>query len=618
MTDIPNHEHLDRGHDRDRESKALPSAKRLACSPCRERKVRCDRQQPQCSRCAKFGSVCNYSGPVKQSVSKSDLSRLLLAMNSRLASCDAKVDSPAQAEARLAFGPQSPPIMPTAQHYSLPWPDMSSINAAQASAIPLRELADGTGPILEDTTGEATTTSPADFNMLRPGSPLPITSAMLEDSSNSSYCDEGMPTATKLPDSIIEFLHENFFNTLSVKLPMVNPIAALGALSTRDYSYTAEMCYNLSRNLLEKCERHDDSSNVINLSFWQSCVLLCLYEFRRPNSVRVWMTLGRAIRLTKILGLDGSEHDNNHAQAAGSSILLPLPPASSRVALEERRRTFWQVYLLDGYTAMRINSIPSLDGCQIQVPLPCPGELHEITEMAPDMPMIDEFCKAPKRFSLSPFAATIIVMFLYRRYAEHTYSHSQEPSYPFWDRYYHLNATLAQFGDALLPSGTADFCDRDYDDPFNLILRMNLAGITIALHETAINKVAEEELSPALSADAIASFQSTTAQIAEMVQTAGKQPQASDDNGEGAIAVGALQEASPFLAWSMTGALQSSLWLLEHNRNDPYTCLEILKVLSNAARIFWDQAHFPPVLLEQVDVTVAATERLMKRRRITR
>jgi hypothetical protein len=58
-----------------------------ACNPCRERKVRCDREQPTCGRCVRRGHGCTYSGPSKQSITKLDLSRLLLNLQDRLSRC---------------------------------------------------------------------------------------------------------------------------------------------------------------------------------------------------------------------------------------------------------------------------------------------------------------------------------------------------------------------------------------------------------------------------------------------------------------------------------------------------------------------------------------------------
>ncbi len=60
------------------------STKKLACNPCRERKVRCDREQPACGRCARRGHGCTYSGSSKQAITKLDLSRLVLNLQERL------------------------------------------------------------------------------------------------------------------------------------------------------------------------------------------------------------------------------------------------------------------------------------------------------------------------------------------------------------------------------------------------------------------------------------------------------------------------------------------------------------------------------------------------------
>jgi len=71
------------------------SGKRLACVKCRERKIRCNREQPICGRCARLGHNCKYTAPAKQISSQMDVSQLLLTLSSRLA----------QTEARLAMNP---------------------------------------------------------------------------------------------------------------------------------------------------------------------------------------------------------------------------------------------------------------------------------------------------------------------------------------------------------------------------------------------------------------------------------------------------------------------------------------------------------------------------------
>ena len=47
------------------ESEGLPSniPVRMACSFCRKRKLRCNREMPKCDSCLKFGYECEYGPP---------------------------------------------------------------------------------------------------------------------------------------------------------------------------------------------------------------------------------------------------------------------------------------------------------------------------------------------------------------------------------------------------------------------------------------------------------------------------------------------------------------------------------------------------------------------------
>ena len=74
------------------------SGNRLACDHCRERKVRCNREQPRCGRCTRLGHECKYTRPANKHPSQMDVSKLLLTLHSRLE----------QTEARLAMN--APPL----------------------------------------------------------------------------------------------------------------------------------------------------------------------------------------------------------------------------------------------------------------------------------------------------------------------------------------------------------------------------------------------------------------------------------------------------------------------------------------------------------------------------
>ena len=144
-------------------------------------------------------------------------------------------------------------------------------------------------------------------------------------------------------------------------------VAALGALAASDveFNFAQEHCYNQARELLDVCERQESDGILSNINILQTCVLLTFFEFKRPNFARSWMTLGRAIRLCKMMGLDWIDDHENGSQNAGMRI--QLAPATSPAELEERRRTFWLLYTFDIFAAIKLETSTTFDSIQVKL-----------------------------------------------------------------------------------------------------------------------------------------------------------------------------------------------------------------------------------------------------------
>ncbi|XXG97586.1 hypothetical protein Hte_003892 [Hypoxylon texense] len=440
--------------------------------------------------------------------------------------------------------------------------------------------------------------------------------------SPSSYSEVGSQASSAIPAAVFPRLHASFFDVFYPVLPFINPvrfhaelaqcpdsiplqalshaIAALGALASNELSGALEACYNQARTLLELCERQENGAALVDINTLQTYVLLSVYEFRQPNFARAWMTLGRAMRLAKIMGLD--KKNPQPAVSLDQDLFITLPPPLLDPAqMEERRRTFWQIYILDTYAAMRTKSPPVFDG-QVSVSLPCPCDLSNVTEVN-NMPNLQQAFDTSKNVPFSSFAGAIIVVYIYRRCFDHAHTWFSEPSYSFWDTHYTIDKAILQCRNSIIAHllNTSSPASKDI---LALILRMNLAGLEIKLHELAITKAEKDKLPTALITEAILRCQSAAMDIVESIRIGQRLT-----GGE----METFRQANLFYAKTMTKAIQAYMWMLNHLKNNAPTHINALRLLVSSMKELIDAKHLRPGLLEQVDAKVAEAERPKKR-----
>lgn len=604
------------GHDRPPEA----SAKRLACNPCRDRKVRCDRQHPTCGRCTKLGNNCVYSSPSKQTVSKVDLSRLLLTLHNRLE----------LAEAQLAF--QTP--TPNANPVAYPWPDMGPAPAPESAPLrpALQDPQTSRGGIPSATMAEVASewynnherhdlfdsTISTDFSGTQSLNDTFDVDPVFQELSPSPYSDIGSQASSTVPITLFPRLHASFFDVFYPTLPFINrvrfqaelaqspdstplqalshAIGALGALGSTELASALEPCYNQARTLLELCERQENGVTLIDINTLQTYVLLSVYEFKQPNLARAWITLGRAVRLAKIMCLD------KDTIPVDSDLFIPhLPPCLDPAQAEERRRTFWQIYILDTYAGMKTKSSPTLNS-QTSVSLPCSAELHKVNE-ANGMPGLHQVFDIVKGVPLSSFAGAAVVVYLYRRCSDHFQACIQQPSYPFWDTHYAIDKAITHCRKSLLTHHLSK-SNQGAQDVLAIILRMNLAGLEIKLHETAITKAEKDKLPAALTTEAIVRCQSAAMDIVDSIRVGQR---LTSRNLE------IFRHSNLFYAKTMAKAIQAYMWMLNNLKNNTPTHINALRLLTSSTKELIDAKHLRSALLDQVDAKVAEAERPKKR-----
>lgn len=141
-------------------------------------------------------------------------------------------------------------------------------------------------------------------------------------------------------------------------------VALVGTTISPKYTYMQQTCYNIARNYVELCERDEDATDLASLNVFQALLFIIRYELTSKRFTRAWMTLGRAIRLAKMLNMHQMDRVSSSG-ITGSDLQMRLPPTQDLVTLEERRRSFWALYVFESYASTRTGMPCQL--CESQV-----------------------------------------------------------------------------------------------------------------------------------------------------------------------------------------------------------------------------------------------------------
>lgn len=157
------------------------------------------------------------------------------------------------------------------------------------------------------------------------------------------------------------FQHEISQPSPSVEVQALSyAIGTLAAFSVPELRYYVDHYYEQVRNLLDICERQESGDSLGNINIMQAYVVLTFYELKHPNFARAWLTLGRAIKLSKMMGLDSVETDSSMSAQWGlrKQLIHPISPTDQ----EERRRVFWSLFVFDSFASLRVSDGPAFDG----------------------------------------------------------------------------------------------------------------------------------------------------------------------------------------------------------------------------------------------------------------
>ncbi|KAI0468800.1 fungal-specific transcription factor domain-containing protein [Xylaria cf. heliscus] len=611
---------------------------RLTCEPCRQKKIKCNRAYPRCSRCVRLGYVCSYRDRASHRASQA---ALISQLQERVRQAEAKLAVQGQPITRQETSASHPTSASSTQLYPtamLPSPltstsilatpqDTSSFGIL-GSTDPALDLSNFDFDVLRDVPygdpcdpSDATSLSPlhktsptsllADPSILAtPQEPSnnevmggviqPLDPALFE--LGSAFKSHNVPlkelqheapmevdyfpltpqleyswgTSEKSlspihsipPHEDLTQLHHVFFERFLPVVPILAKDRLIRALedspeniAVRSVSYTMALLaaslsqshqqvekayYMKARYFIDLCEAEEDTDAFKSIYFLQALILLTRFELNKKNCARAWMTLGRTIRLAKMMRLDQMDEPPDPALSLDNPDLpyVHMHATTDIVELEERRRCFWALYILEGFCCVTSGRPGMLeDDSMIHVHLPSTGVLDDHFDPS-SMPYVTDALSITDSNQISSFCGAAIVVSLLRRVLRHTTNTGKEGT-GFWDRHYKLLKTITSHEKILQPICTMRAL---YSDPLAFNLHLTFSALEIRLYEAAIARGDQDGLSTLINTQLKTHILTSALRIASTVRSSWATQKGLCDN---------LSLSSAFVSWPLTMAIKA-------------------------------------------------------------
>ncbi|KAI1807416.1 fungal-specific transcription factor domain protein [Daldinia bambusicola] len=369
-----------------------------ACEECRKKKLRCDRQRPQCGACANAQIQCEVNdrrvprGPKKGSIGA--LRSRIVALERRLSTSQSE-DSATTNGHELGLAAESPTKEGISTQFSY-----QPLNGS----IPLAWGPPATAPH-----------SPLLFSEL-PVIPTIATSYPSPKQSPVSVSDVFVPDLTKAD------LIQLYFDRVHPIAPILNKSKAFRWMGdgntitepqqclqyamltsatafSSQFSGIQESIYARTRFMLDQLDLNGSDSPICHIEHLQAWILITFYEFAKTNYRRGWLSAGRVFRLVQFLKL----YELDGARPLGAD------NDDNAITLEEKRRTFWVAYCLDRFISISEGTPMTLNEEVVFTRLPCSDDDFQ-RGLVPQEPFLAETMTSADLRSYAPLAECVILV----------------------------------------------------------------------------------------------------------------------------------------------------------------------------------------------------------------
>ncbi|KAF5649350.1 fungal specific transcription factor factor [Fusarium sp. NRRL 52700] len=351
-----------------------------ACKACKKQKRRCDKALPECSLCKRTQRPCEYGITTEFQPSASDWNM----MQARLSELENRLANSLRATDQHILSPISGPASGSLlEQESTPGAIFCDIDTHSIGSNSVNSWSQPTGFTPLYSTAECSdSTSVTRF---------PASMFLDIDCYVWSHAKLPIPSGA-IPAPVLALLSQgnvvldvsqNYFATIHTWFPMISkkrmdmglPVQNAGPdlamlflgmklATTPSVDITDSTLYDTAKSFLASLERN----GVVSLLCLQAMILVALYEYSHAIYPAAWMTIGSCARYADILGITPGDYS-------------PLGQVTTWTEVEERRRVWWTIYILDKLVTLGSRKRCLLTDVYTQCKLPVDDEAWDRGEV---------------------------------------------------------------------------------------------------------------------------------------------------------------------------------------------------------------------------------------------
>ncbi|RYO73852.1 hypothetical protein DL766_010638 [Monosporascus sp. MC13-8B] len=568
----------------------VPKPKRLACTICRKRKLRCDGIKPSCSTCTRLGHSCAYdevrrkSGPKRGYVKALEerLKQVERLLNTQEPSRNASAD--VTKTPTVSFEPSQSHMTAATANYRVPNP-----NIAIASDMDL----DGRQTDADSSQNNANNNVAATATSVDGGGSGGGNNG-IDDFSFGGNMSIGMNHMNNFTWEMIGLGLEEPLppqETIDELAPNQRPPVALryavwtqACSNAEKYADLKELFYQRARKYVEADYIKGYGEHMISVAHAQTHALLASYEFKMMYFPRAWQSTGQAVRLCQMIGLHRLDH-------SGLEVKQCLPGPRDWTEREERRRTFWMAFCLDRYASIGTGWPMSIDERDVMTNLPATEGSFDMSRPEQTQTLA-ESTSLSGAAKLSSFGSIVLMACLFGRNLVHLHrpdadDRDHDLNGEFWKRHRNmdnilLNTSLCLPSHLKLPAGL--------NNPNIVFANMNIHTSTICLHQAAIFKADKNRLPSSVSAESKVRCITAANEIASIMRMVSHMD---------------LSSMNPFISFCLYVAARVFVQYLKSRPDDSQTA-DSLRFLLSAMNALKRKNPLTESFLVQLDVDLEA------------